>query len=65
VVRGGGPADSRRMRQYTPINGNERHIRREVAEAHGITPGQAVEGAALLQLVRESIDLERRDRDRA
>jgi hypothetical protein len=52
-------------RAYTPINGGERHIRREVAEAHGITPGQAVEGAALLQLVRESIDLERRDLDRA
>jgi hypothetical protein len=51
-------------RQYVILNG-ERHIRREVAEAHGITPGQSVEGAALLQLVRESIELERRDRDRA
>jgi hypothetical protein len=50
-------------RQYVILNG-ERSIRREVAEAHGITPGQAVEGEALLQLVRESIDLERRDRDR-
>jgi hypothetical protein len=51
-------------RAYTPINGNERHIRREVAEAHNIRPGQHVEGEALLQLVRESIALERRDRDR-
>jgi hypothetical protein len=46
-------------RQYVPICGGERHIRREVAEAHGIKSGQAVEGEALLQLVRESIELER------
>jgi hypothetical protein len=45
-------------RQYVTING-DRSIRREVAEAHGIKSGQAVEGEALLQLVRESIELER------
>jgi hypothetical protein len=46
------------MREYVLVNG-DRHIRREVAEAHGIKRGQSVEGEALLQLVRESIDLER------
>jgi hypothetical protein len=45
-------------RQYVIING-DRSIRREVADAHGIKSGQAVEGEALLQLVRESIELER------
>jgi hypothetical protein len=45
-------------RKYVCVHG-ERHIRREVAEAHGITPTTRVEPELMRQVIAESLDLDR------